>query len=353
MSTTNYAFPPSYPPTSMYLPQAYPPQQAYPPAYPPQTVYPSAPPDDIYYHDCPLQLPKETLEELIETCDISSSLSQAFYIVKEKFDIVLVWDNSGSMNKESSYVDEKGVTINTTRWGESCKVMESIVRFATTVDTNGVDVYFFDNERHIKVHNVDDIRKEFTNSAPKSNTLTPIVQTLRRIQADFKENSKDVLIVIVTDGLPMATPIETVENLKSTIIDMIQIPEPKFRISVVLATNDDAVVQMYNEIDDDLDYFDVSDDYTSEKQEIIAKQGPSFKFRYGDYILKILLGSICLALDKLDKELINMNQLVKKFTENFDKYGLYYDQKTDATPATTYENPTRYYEKQNACCTIM
>lgn len=103
---------------------------------------------------------------------------------------------------------------------------------------------------------------------------------------------------------------------------MINHPKPKFRISLMLATDDDDTVNLYNRIDKSFNFFDISDDYLSELNEIIRVQGRDFKFTQGDYFCKFLLAPICSELDKLDEKKLDINKITKYFTETYDKVGL-------------------------------
>jgi len=44
------------------------------------------------------------------------------------------------------------------------------------------------------------------------------------------------------------------------------------------------------------------DDYLNEKNEVLAAQGRSFSFIFGDYVVKTLMGSVVPELDKLDEK---------------------------------------------------
>jgi len=46
---------------------------------------------------------------------------------------------------------------------------------------------------------------------------------------------------------------------------------------------------------------DVVDDFRNEKLEILSAQGSRFKFSFGDYIVKSLIGSIDPEIDDLDE----------------------------------------------------
>ena len=47
---------------------------------------------------------------------------------------------------------------------------------------------------------------------------------------------------------------------------------------------------------------DVCDDYRAERKQIVKRNGKSFSFSYGDYVVKSLIGSIDQTLDKQDEK---------------------------------------------------
>ena len=44
------------------------------------------------------------------------------------------------------------------------------------------------------------------------------------------------------------------------------------------------------------------DDYNNERKEIRRKKGSKYRFSYGDYVVKSLIGSIDVELDKSDEK---------------------------------------------------
>jgi hypothetical protein len=61
-------------------------------------------------------------------------------------------------------------------------------------------------------------------------------------------------------------------------------------------------VAYLNDVDRDVPNVDVSDDFSSEKKEILRAQGSNFHFTYGDYVVKALLGSVDPYFDQLDAQ---------------------------------------------------
>ena len=74
-----------------------------------------------------------------------------------------------------------------------------MIDIASTMDANGVDVYFLNRDPIMNVNNIQTIRHVF-NAPPQG--LTPLVPALRRIlQAKRSQTfEKKLLILIATDG---------------------------------------------------------------------------------------------------------------------------------------------------------
>lgn len=62
-----------------------------------------------------------------------------------------------------------------------------------------------------------------------------------------------------------------------------------------------------NEIDVNIKYIDVIDDYLSERDQILKIQGRDFTYTHGDHVLKMLLGPILEKYDQIDEKKMNRN----------------------------------------------
>ena len=60
-------------------------------------------------------------------------------------------------------------------------------------------------------------------------------------------------------------------------------------------------MEYLNNWDRTIPRLDVIDDFRNEKLEILRAQGSNFKFSFGDYIVKSLIGSIDPEMDGLDE----------------------------------------------------
>jgi hypothetical protein len=68
-----------------------------------------------------------------------------------------------------------------------------------------------------------------------------------------------------------------------------------------VCTDDEDSVNYLNRWDRTIPNLDVVDDYRSERMEIKKVKGPNFRFSFGDYVVKSLVGSIDPELDKMDE----------------------------------------------------
>lgn len=275
----------------------------------------NTPPDynSIYSHKCDLQLKEETLQFLINTHNIKTALSQMLYILKE-FNIVFLCDDSGSMNTKNTYTDLNGTKKQTTRWEEAKEFVCNILDFAIALDDDGIDLFFLNRPYMLNVHDKHLVMSAFEH--PPSGS-TPIVKQIEKIYESYSNSTKKILLLVITDGLPD----EPESQFRSILTKMLNHPTSKFHISLMLATDEEQTVELYNKIDKDYDMFDVCDDFLSEYYEIIQVQKKDFKFTKGDYYCKFLLSTICSDLDKLDEKKIDLNKVAKYFTETYDQGG--------------------------------
>ncbi|CAF3110328.1 unnamed protein product [Rotaria sp. Silwood2] len=88
-----------------------------------------------------------------------------------------------------------------TRWEELKKTVSIVVDLASTVDPDGVDVYFLNRKPLLHVHNSKELVSTF---ATRPNGATPIVRALRQVLNEKKNEiqQRKLLIVIATDGIP-------------------------------------------------------------------------------------------------------------------------------------------------------
>ncbi|KAJ3053521.1 hypothetical protein HK097_004115 [Rhizophlyctis rosea] len=278
------------------------PQPAQPSSFPSQQ--PSYPPKNHLPYE--LTPDMERFRDLIGLYEISELMAGKLRKL-DAYDVVIVCDDSGSMNSPSAQGDATGgVRTNpygpkTTRWDELKYVVKIISAIATTLDEDGIDIYFLNRPGLRNVKNADQIDQAFTH--PPSGG-TPINRILRQVLHDKRpvysspESSKKLLILIATDGEP--TDEQGIHTLR-TILTHERQPIDRVHVIFVACTDDEAAVSYLNQWDRDVRNVDVVDDYWSERREVLRVQGPQFMFSKGDWVCKILLGSVDPEIDHLDE----------------------------------------------------
>lgn len=128
---------------------------------------------------------------------------------------------------------------------------------------------------------------------PTAAALNAVFQAKRGVMSE-----KKLLVVILTDGQP-TDPAGNIDirGLEGLLTNR----PPQSYITIVACTDDHSVMSYLNGWDQRIPHLDVVDDYMSEKREIQAARGPQFAFSYGDYVVKLLLGTIDPVMDRLDE----------------------------------------------------
>jgi len=251
----------------------------------------TAPPVVDYNEYC-LQRFKQIAQQFEIRPDFCQKLRQL-----EGYEIVLLCDDSGSM---SNIVDDNKDPFGKklTRWDELRNTVNIMVDIASTLDKNGLDIYFLNRNPMYNVSSSQQVQMLF--QYPPSG-YTPLVAALDRI---FREKEavireKKMLLIVATDGQP--TNAKGDVDVKGFMYKLEHRPKNVF-VSIVACTDDDASVGYLNKIDRLVPGIDVVDDYRSECKEVKKHQGNSFKFSFGDYVVKALLAPVDKYFDSLDEK---------------------------------------------------
>ncbi|CAF4130320.1 unnamed protein product [Rotaria sp. Silwood2] len=211
------------------------------------------------------------------------------------YEIVFICDDSSSMNTELSDVSGPYKKA-PTRWNELKQTVSIVVDLASTLDPDGLDVYFLNREPMYNVQSSEELTNTII-SGP-----TPIVRVLRQVLKDKRNEiqQRKLLILLATDGVPT----DDNDRIPVTIIAC----TGNYKIVQYNPFNDDECMSYLNNWDKDIPNLDVVDDYRNEKKEILSYQGKSFPFSYGDYVVKILMGGIDPWFDLLDERKISTDE---------------------------------------------
>ncbi|CAF1507452.1 unnamed protein product, partial [Rotaria sordida] len=186
------------------------------------------------------------------------------------------------------------------------KTVSIVVDLASTLDPDGVDLYFLNRKPLLHVHSSKELIPTF---AIPPNGATPIARVLRQVLQDKKQEiqKRKLLIVIATDGIP------TDDNGQANVPDFHQvlaherIPIDRVPVTIMACTDDEKCMSYLNDWDKIIPNLDLIDSYKNEKEEILAVQGKSFPFSFGDYVVKILMGGVDSWFDMLDEQKVSVD----------------------------------------------
>jgi len=230
----------------------------------------------------------------------------------EGFEIVMILDDSSSMYTPNIDRNQKGISPFSqlpTRWDELRHVVSIVVDLASTLDPDGIDIYFLNRSPLLHVTDSSQLNETFSRLP---NGPTPITRVLKEVLNVKRAHILDrkLLILIATDGLPTGDKGQNdLPALEKVLRHERQPSMDRIYVSFIACTNDLQSVGYLNRFDKTIPYVDVLDDYESERKEILAVQGQTFPFSYGDYVVKILMGSIDQWFDQLDEKKINLNSI--------------------------------------------
>ncbi|CAF1011357.1 unnamed protein product [Rotaria sp. Silwood1] len=279
-------------------PQQQPFQNTYGASYPqqPQGGYPQN--DPQFGGGYNTNLPNNRLREIATKYEISDILVQRLNVLQQ-FEIVVLCDDSGSMNTP---VD--GTTG--TRWDELRAIVQIIIDIGTVFDSNGVDVHFLNRPPML---NVTDTRQVIESFSQRPQGLTPLTAALRRIfqsGASKPGSNKRLLVFVATDGAPTDNSgnvdIQSLENLMRH-----ERQSNTMYVTFLACTDDEASVNYLSQWDRTMINVDVVDDYKSEREEVRRTKGFNYPFSFGDYVVKALIGAVDPQMDALD-EYANSNK---------------------------------------------
>jgi len=106
---------------------------------------------------------------------------------------------------------------------------------------------------------------------PLARRLDEIYERIRRQHEELVRRGQRVVLVVATDGLPTGQPSESASECKRRVVNNLKRLGTDLSVFIVirLTTDDEDVVQFYNEVDDELELpLEVLDDFESEAKEI-------------------------------------------------------------------------------------
>ena len=220
----------------------------------------------------------------------------------EAFRLVMVLDDSGSMNTHCAPgpgAPPRGpYAPPTTRWTELCSSVSAVVELAAALNDEGVDCYFLNRPPVLRATAASQVQAAFAYAPP--NGYTPLARVTQGVLDTYRGSlgERRLLLVIATDGQPT----DDVGNVNiPAFLRLLRSKGPNVYVQIMACTDDDDSVAWLNEADRDIPLVDVTDDFFSERSEVLKAQGANFHFTPGDYLVKALLGPIDPYFDGLDE----------------------------------------------------
>lgn len=224
-----------------------------------------------------------------------------YLLLLKTFEIVIVCDDSGSMNTE---VDG----THRTRWDELCEIVKRILRIAVIFDTNGVDMYFLNEGQAHKIKNPEDVDHLFSKTPSDYTPLVPVLREVFQSSLARRGREKNLLVFVATDGEPTNDDGDPMIEQFEDLMRHTRIADTTY-VSFLLCTDERKCVEYMAKWDREMVHVDVTDDYDTEREKICQCQGdPNYPFTYDDYIVKALIGSIVPHIDRLN-ESRNINHI--------------------------------------------
>lgn len=253
---------------------------------------------------------------LVKQNELSSEIASQLHQVLSNCDIVLLCDDSGSMQNA---IIEGNTNKQTTRWLELKKLASVIIEFVTAINPNGLDIYFFHRPTLRNVVDMTNLQNTF-NELP--NGRTPLISTLKKIYKDKSDlpAERQLLIVVITDGEPTDG---SYDDLYYALVNK----RDNVHVSLAECTDNEEEMRYLDSFDGRIRNFDNTDDYREELARVKAVQGQQFKFDYTDYVIKILLATFVRWYFNLDQ--------------------------TGARQVNNYVDQSTYKRQDSGCCSIL
>jgi hypothetical protein len=232
-------------------------------------------------------------------------------------EVVIIADDSGSMTSM--------MKSGKTRWNELKEFIELVTDTVCCIDESGIDVYFLNRNGGnpaTNVKSIEQVRGMFS-SGPSG--CTPLTRTLEKVYADKRGVIKEqgLLIILATDGVPTdLNGNEDIAGFRNN-IDRVRKSfesnhndgkrQGKVFITVRACTDQEGTLDYLDGWDKTYPRFDVVSDYVTERAQVVKAQGSKYNFSQGDYVVKVIMGSVDKWFDELDERKVSTKpQLLNK-----------------------------------------
>lgn len=238
----------------------------------------------------------------------------------KNYDIHLIVDDSTSMQKLTYTCDSTGKR--NTRWDELKSMVNIVVNIGGAITETGINIWFFNRQpngdiKRMPFTNIKDVEYVDHLFREPPNGRTQLTDTLR--QVIYIQNIKPKLILIATHGV--STNHDGYEDIRSFERLLKNRNADMNRICIILCTDDERIVEIYNNLDKHIERLNIIDEYQTEYKRVKNAQGEKFPYSYGTHMSRIMLSPIFQIYDNMDniKIVFDKNDNPIKVTENNKK----------------------------------
>ena len=248
---------------------------------------------------------EDKIKNIMEVYNIHNLFCENLSVLKD-YKIVLCVDDSSSMN--DPIIDTPIQNIqNPTRYDEIKTIIRMLIDMALIYDDDGLDLYFLNKNPIFDIKNYLYV-EPILNKRPEGHT--PLKHITKQIFQKYKFNSKPVLLIIATDGIP--TDNKGNEDLVNYINCLKKRNSEQYYVSFLSCSNKKEDIYYLKKLNKDIDHLSVLDNYSSEKNLITDIKGRTYRYTLGDHIARLLLTPIADRIDIIEElELLKYKPVLK------------------------------------------
>ena len=253
----------------------------------------------------PYETKLEKLQGVLDKYEISITQKQELMVLLDH-EIVFLCDDSGSMRT----IDHNS---RLTRWAELKQTISTLVEISCFLDSDGVDIHFLNRESVMGVTSPDNSQFQLAFSTEPRGT-TPLCNAInQKILPRYESGTKDILLVIATDGEPDTGP----KEFKKLVEEIINKRKTRrnYKFQIMACTSNEREVRWLNAFDEKFTKVDVTDDYMTERLQVL-RAGKYRHFNKADYVVKALLGPVVARFDNLDEAQRKQQQPIRVYKES-------------------------------------
>jgi len=196
-------------------------------------------------------------------------------------EIVMLCDDSGSMG---TTISEAGTGKSTTRWLELKRFAAVVIDYVTSINENGMDLYFLNRGVVRGVKGLQGLQEVFSKDPGGGTPLCGALDAIYKDKASLITPQRQLLCIVVTDGEPSDGSTEQLCNA-------IRRKPQGCHLSFAECTDRPEDMDYLDELDRSIPNFDNTDDYREEAIKVKRRMGQNFKFDFNDYVIKVLLAT--------------------------------------------------------------